>query len=57
MITAVNVNIAGMNARLNDSEDGVIDLTVDVNSTSQLDDVMAKLKTIKSVFNVYRVNN
>lgn len=57
MITSVNVNISGMNARLNNSQEGIIDLTVEVNSTSQLDDVIAKLKSINTVYSVYRVNN
>lgn len=57
MISSVDVNIAGMNARLNDSVDGIIDLTVEVNDTKQLDDVIAKLKSISSVHSVYRVNN
>ena len=57
MITTVNVNISGMNARLTDSQEGIIDLTVEVNSTSQLDDVIAKLKSINTVYSVYRVNN
>lgn len=57
MITTVNVNISGMNARLTDSQEGIIDLTVEVNSTSQLYDVIAKLKSINTVYSVYRVNN
>lgn len=57
MITSVNVNISGMNARLNNSQEGIIDLTVEVNSTSQLDDVIVKLKSINTVYSVYRVNN
>lgn len=57
MITSVNVNISGMNARLNNSQEGIIDLTVEVNSTSQLDDVIAKLKSINTVYSVYRMNN
>ena len=57
MISTVNVNISGMNARLNESEEGIIDLTVEVNSLDQLDDVKAKLKSLDTVYSVYRVNN
>ena len=57
MISTVNVNIAGMNARLSEGEEGIIDLTVEVKSLEQLDDVMAKLKSLNTVYSVYRVNN
>lgn len=57
MISTVNVNISGINARLNENQEGVIDLTVEVNSLDQLDDVMAKLKSLNTVYSVYRVNN
>ena len=57
MISTVNVNIAGMNARLDEKQEGLIDLTVEVNSLDQLDDVKAKLKSLDTVYSVYRVNN
>ena len=57
MISTVNVNISGINARLNENQEGIIDLTVEVNSLDQLDDVMAKLKSLNTVYSVYRVNN
>ena len=57
MISTVNVNISGINARLNENQEGIIDLTVEVNSLDQLDDVIAKLKSLNTVYSVYRVNN
>lgn len=57
MISTVNVNIIGMNSRLSDSNDGILDLTVEVASINQLDDLMAKLKSLDTVYSVYRVNS
>ena len=57
MISTVNVNIVGMNSRLSDSNDGILDLTVEVASINQLDDLMAKLKSLDTVYSVYRVNS
>ena len=57
ILSALNVNIVGMNARVNDNNEGVIDLSVEVNSIDQLDDVMGKLKSISALYSVYRVNN
>ena len=57
ILSALNVNIVGMNARVNDNNEGVIDLSVEVNSIDQLDDVMSKLKSISTLYSVYRVNN
>ena len=57
ILSALNVNIVGMNARVNDNNEGVIDLSVEVNSIDQLDDVMSKLKSISALYSVYRVNN
>ncbi len=57
MISTVNVNIVGMNARVNDDHEGIINLLVEVKSIDELDDVIAKLKSIKSVYNVYRIYN
>lgn len=57
ILSAINVNIVGMNARVNDNNEGVIDLSVEVNSIDQLDEVMSKLKSITALYSVYRVNN
>ena len=57
MISTANVNIIGMNSRLSDSNDGILDLTVEVASINQLDDLMAKLKSLDTVYSVYRVNS
>ena len=57
ILSAINVNIVGMNARVNDNNEGVIDLSVEVNSIDQLDEVMGKLKSITALYSVYRVNN
>ena len=56
-LSSLNVNIVGMNARVSDSNEGIIDLSVEVNSVDQLDDVIGKLKAISAIFSVYRVNN
>lgn len=57
MIATVNVNIVGINARVNDDGEGIINLVVEVNSINELDDVILKLKSIKSVYNAYRITN
>lgn len=57
ILSAINVNIVGMNARVNDNNEGVIDLSVEINSIDQLDEVMGKLKSISAIYSVYRVNN
>lgn len=57
ILSAIDVNIVGMNARVNDNNEGVIDLSVEVNSIDQLDEVMSKLKSITALYSVYRVNN
>lgn len=56
-LSALNVNIAGMNARVNDNNEGIIDLAVEVNAIDQLEDVIGKLRSVKSIYSVYRVNN
>ena len=56
MISTVNVNILGINART-DQEQGTIDLIIEVNNMNQLSDVITKLKSIKTVDNVYRIKN
>ena len=56
MISTVNVNILGINART-DQEQGTIDLIIEVNNMNQLSDVITKLKSLKTVDNVYRIKN
>lgn len=56
MISTVNVNILGINART-DQEQGTIDLIIEVNNMDQLSDVIIKLKSLKTVDNVYRIKN
>ena len=56
-LSSLDVNIVGMNARVNDNNEGIIDLSVEVNSTDQLNDVISKLKSIKTVYSVFRVSN
>lgn len=56
-LSTMNVNIVGINARVNDNGEGIIDLSVEVNSIDQLDDVIAKLKSAKPVYSVFRINN
>ena len=56
MMSTVDVNILNINART-DSDSGVMDLVIEVKSTEQLDDVIKKLKTIKTVSDVFRVKS
>ena len=56
MISTVNVNILGINART-DQEQGTIDLIIEVNNMNQLSDVITKLKSLRTVDNVYRIKN
>ena len=56
MISTVNVNILGINART-DQEQGTIDLIIEVNNMDQLSDVITKLKSLRTVENVYRIKN
>ena len=56
MLSTFDVNILSINART-DSDSGIMDLVIEVKSTKQLDDVIRKLKTIKTVANVFRVKN
>ena len=56
MLSTFDVNILSINART-DSDSGIMDLIIEVKSTKQLDDVIRKLKTIKTVANVFRVKN
>lgn len=56
MMSTVDVNILNINART-DSDSGIMDLVIEVKSTEQLDDVIKKLKTIKTVSDVFRVKS
>ena len=55
-MSTVNVNILAINART-DKDAGTIDLLIEVNNMDQLSDVITKLKSIKTVENVYRIKN
>ena len=56
LMSTVNVNILAINARA-DKDEGTIDLLIEVNNMDQLSDVITKLKSIKTVENVYRIKN
>lgn len=56
MMSTVNVNILSINART-DSDEGTMDLVIEVSSTNQLNDLIKKLKTIKLVDDVFRVKS
>ena len=56
LMSTVNVNILAINART-DKDAGTIDLLIEVNNMDQLSDVITKLKSIKTVENVYRIKN
>lgn len=56
LMSTVNVNILAINART-DKDEGTIDLLIEVNNMDQLSDVINKLKSIKTVENVYRIKN
>ena len=56
MMSTFDVNILSINART-DTDNGVMDLVIEVKSTEQLEDVIRKLKTIKTVADVFRVKN
>ncbi|WP_297789678.1 bifunctional (p)ppGpp synthetase/guanosine-3',5'-bis(diphosphate) 3'-pyrophosphohydrolase [uncultured Anaerococcus sp.] len=56
MMSTVNVNILGINART-DQDQGTVDLVIEVNNMDQLSDVITKLKSLKTVDNVYRIKN
>lgn len=56
MMSTFNVNILGINART-DQDEAVVDLLIEVNNMNQLSDIIGKLKSIKTVNNVYRVKN
>ena len=56
MMSTFDVNILSINART-DTDNGVMDLVIEVKSTEQLEDVIRKLKTIKTVADVFRVKS
>lgn len=56
LMSTVDVNILAINART-DKDAGTIDLLIEVNNMDQLSDVITKLKSIKTVENVYRIKN
>ncbi len=56
MMSTFDVNILSINART-DSDAGIMDLVIEVSSTEQLDNVIKKLKTIKTVSDVFRVKS
>ena len=56
VLSTFDVNILSINART-DSKEGIMDLIIEVSSTKQLNDVIRKLKTIKTIEDVYRVKN
>lgn len=56
IISTFDVNILSINART-DSDEGIMDLIIEVKSTQELEDVIKKLKTIKMVSDVFRVKN
>ena len=56
MMSTFDVNILSINART-DSDAGIMDLVIEVSSTGQLDNVIKKLKTIKTVTDVFRVKS
>ncbi|EEI87118.1 RelA/SpoT family protein [Anaerococcus lactolyticus ATCC 51172] len=56
MMSTFDVNILSINART-DSDSGIMDLVIEVSSTEQLDNVIKKLKTIKTVSDVFRVKS
>ena len=56
MMSTFDVNILSINART-DSDAGIMDLLIEVSSTEQLDNVIKKLKTIKTVSDVFRVKS
>lgn len=56
MMSTFDVNILSINART-DSDEGIMDLIIEVSSTKQLEAVISKLKTINLVADVFRVKN
>lgn len=57
LISAENVSIQAMNVRSNENHDGIIDMTVEVVNTSQLNDLIMKLKSLKDIENVFRIKS
>lgn len=57
LIATENVSIEGMNVRTNEDHSGIIELTVLVPDTNKLNDLIMKLKTIRTIESIYRVKN
>lgn len=57
LISSENVSIQAMNVRSNDDHIGIVEMTVQVLNTEELNDLIMKLKSLKQVENVYRVKN
>ncbi|MDO5047398.1 MAG: bifunctional (p)ppGpp synthetase/guanosine-3',5'-bis(diphosphate) 3'-pyrophosphohydrolase [Anaerococcus sp.] len=56
MMSTFNVNILAINAKT-DQDQAIVDLLIEVNNMNQLSDIVRKLKTIKTVENVYRIKS
>ncbi|MDO4593861.1 MAG: bifunctional (p)ppGpp synthetase/guanosine-3',5'-bis(diphosphate) 3'-pyrophosphohydrolase [Tissierellia bacterium] len=54
IINNEGINISGINAKSNDDQTAIIDLTLDVKNAEQLTDVVNKLKEQKFILDVYR---
>ena len=48
------VSLKGINTRTNKDNVAIIELSLEINSTSELEDVINKLKTVKNVFEITR---
>lgn len=57
LISTENVSIEAMNVRCDENHSGIVDLTVEVENTRQLDDIIMKLKALKNIDNVFRIKS
>ncbi|MSS76877.1 bifunctional (p)ppGpp synthetase/guanosine-3',5'-bis(diphosphate) 3'-pyrophosphohydrolase [Anaerococcus sp. WCA-380-WT-2B] len=57
LISTENVSIEAMNVRSNEKHEGIIDLTVLVPNTDKLNELIMKLKTIKTIESIYRLKS
>jgi guanosine-3',5'-bis(diphosphate) 3'-pyrophosphohydrolase len=57
LISSENVNIEAMNVRSNENHDGIVDMTIEVINTNQLNDLIMRLRALKNVENVFRVKS
>jgi len=55
VVTEAKLPVKAINARANKDNTAVINMTLAINSTSQLNQLIKKLKTVESVSEVYRV--